>query len=564
MAVSLHVRDYRGIKSADISCSPIALLAAANAAGKSSVGMAVAAALTGTALPKVFELTKGEAGQIVRSGAQSASVRLICESGEATIRWPDCTYGTTGANPPHASEFAAGLASIATMPVKERPAALRPYLKADPTRDDLAHALEENFKTESIEALWQEIERKGWDDTHTNYDNRRRDARRDWEKITGGSFGSDKARTWRPDDWLADLEEVEDAELERLTKAAAEAYDKAIRQQATSAADIDRLRAELRALPERRSVATAKSEIAQKVSADLTAALAQRRDLPDDPATAKTLHCPCCNEAVMMVGGALVKYAPPDPREIKALRHKRAELDGTVEQLQAAKRTADQDLTAAQFALREALRAEEVLKTATESSGAGSADAVEQSRIAIDVARRNTVMVKQVEEATRLYREWIRSDLIIKAVAPTGLRARKMAEGLGGFNAQLSSLSSTAGWSAPVNLTDDLRVRLGERPYSLLSDSEKFRIRTTLQIAQAQLDGSSMVVIDGFDILDREGRNGAFAMLSDAGIEALICMTALEGAPMPDLAEAGLGGSWVITDGIACPMGGEEQEEEAA
>ena len=92
------------------------------------------------------------------------------------------------------------------------------------------------------------------------------------------------------------------------------------------------------------------------------------------------------------------------------------------------------------------------------------------------------------------------------------------------------------------------------RPYALLSSSEQFRSRAALQLAMARLDQSSMVVIDGADILDAPARSGLFALLDEAGLPALVCMTLNRREQVPDLEAAGLGQSYWISGGVAQPL----------
>ena len=92
-----------------------------------------------------------------------------------------------------------------------------------------------------------------------------------------------------------------------------------------------------------------------------------------------------------------------------------------------------------------------------------------------------------------------------------------------------------------VSLNDDLMPTLGGRHYPLLSESEQFRVRVTLQVALSKMDGSDAMVIDRADVLDRKGRNGMMKMLLRTGIPCLVCMTILDPKkdPPPDLAALG-------------------------
>ena len=137
--IKINITDFRGIEKADIEVTGLALVAGVNAAGKTSVCQASAAALTGNVTP-LHGLRKSEAGTLVRSGAPDGGVVVATADGTSQIRWPIAKMTTEG-TPPQASAVAAGLESVATMSSGDRAKALMPYLKAEPTREDLAAAL---------------------------------------------------------------------------------------------------------------------------------------------------------------------------------------------------------------------------------------------------------------------------------------------------------------------------------------------------------------------------------------------------------------------------------------
>jgi hypothetical protein len=152
------------------------------------------------------------------------------------------------------------------------------------------------------------------------------------------------------------------------------------------------------------------------------------------------------------------------------------------------------------------------------------------------------------------------NDLVLKILAPDGLRARKLAHVLDLFNRTLEPLTDAAEWST-VTVDPAMSLAYGGRPYALCSTSEQYRLRAVLAVAMAQLDDSDMVVLDAADVLDAPTRSGLFAMLEESGLCALVCLTLSRPSQCPDLAEAGLGESFWISAGIAQPL---QQTAEAA
>jgi hypothetical protein len=88
----------------------------------------------------------------------------------------------------------------------------------------------------------------------------------------------------------------------------------------------------------------------------------------------------------------------------------------------------------------------------------------------------------------------------------------------------------------------------------LCSTSEQYRVRAVLQVAMADLDHSAMVVLDAADVLDGPTRSGLFALLVEASMPALVCMTLSRREQVPDLAAAELGASYWIEGGVAQPL----------
>ena len=54
-----------------------------------------------------------------------------------------------------------------------------------------------------------------------------------------------------------------------------------------------------------------------------------------------------------------------------------------------------------------------------------------------------------------------------------------------------------------------------ERPYALLSESEKWRVDAMLAEAISRLSGLGILVLDRFDVLDLPGRSDLIAWLDD-------------------------------------------------
>ena len=135
--------------------------------------------------------------------------------------------------------------------------------------------------------------------------------------------------------------------------------------------------------------------------------------------------------------------------------------------------------------------------------------------------------------------------IIADALAPDGVRKQVVVRAIDAFNSDLNLISTKANWPV-AKVENDLSVTFGGRIYWLLSESEKFRCRVTLQLAMARIDKSELVVIDAADILDKYGKNGLFSALMAVGIPSFVTMTFSDKDKMPDLSASGIGFSkWI-------------------
>jgi hypothetical protein len=542
--ITLSVRGYRGIDSAELTCAPIALLLAKNAEGKSSVAQAAAAALTGAAIADAFEIGKKEVGEIIRRGARDAVCTVKADGGEARMSWPTCQLTTTGAEPPHASVYAAGIISMPLLSPKDRAAALEQYLHSAPTKDDLHAAMTEKFRDKSIDALWAEIETKEWDACARDYELERRDSSRDWARITGQSFGSDKSARWAPEGWSDHLDACTADELRARVDQARLALDEAIRSAATDKAEVDRLRKLADALPERQAalrIAFEEEGTARQLHD------AAQADLTKHPAAAEhaSLNCPHCGNSVSIEQGQLVKASAAtvaDPTARRRALAAEAQAAAILNQKHA-------EVAQARVGTTESEKAAVDLDAMNlPASGAPAVPhaSEQRAREMLMTAELDARLKGQHTEAGTAYRRWLSANLKHEILIPAGLRAKKLGEVVNAYNeAVLAPLCTAAAWGS-VNITEDLTFRLGERRYSLLSKGEQWRVRVLLQVAQAMHDGSSMVIIDNLEDLDSEALNGIFGLLRHAGLPAVVCVALRRDTRIPDLARAGLGQTYTI------------------
>jgi energy-coupling factor transporter ATP-binding protein EcfA2 len=546
----LLIDGYRGVERAEVEIGGISLITGPNASGKTSIAQAAAAALTGAAVP-LDGLRKSDAGALVRSGAARGSVVLRGENGEAAVTWPEAKVVTEGA-PPRASAIAAGLESIADMRREDRAKALMPYLDAEPIREDLAAALP-FLKPEHLDKLMGSIETNGWDGAHGQAKDKGVNLKGRWEQATGERYGAKKGARWLPGDWDKELEATSEQTLQDALAQEREFLEAAI---ATHAIDDEKrreLEARAAAIPELAKKVTKLDLAQQEVKARWYEARNELREMLPAGRPA-TQPCPHCGGDLVVDGGKIT--LPPDhlptqeeiDRRNAAIDAKRQEVS-LIEQEHARAVAAWQE---AEQELRAATDAKVELEKAPEPEG--EAGDMEECRERVRRAEARLKAFAAKREADRLHAAIEANQSTIDALAPGGLRAKKLADALRRFNSEaLAPLCKAADWR-PVEIGKDLLPTYGGRPYPLISASEQYRVRVALQVALARLEGSDLVVIDAADILDRAGRNGLIKMLCAAGIPAIVCMTVGGKTPPPDFAAAGLGCTYRIDAGVAAPL----------
>jgi hypothetical protein len=554
------VRDFRGCERADIEVDPIALVAGRNGSGKTSAAQAIGAVLTGEAIP-MRGVNKTQAGVLVRAGREAGAATVQSSEGTGRIDWPACTRRTEN-KPPEASAFAAGITSVADLAPAERVKVLSTYLRADPTRDDLARAIADHPELDAeavTAAVWDLIERSGWDGALLARRDRGAEFKGQWRQVTGANYGSRIAASWRQE---LDEERRTEAELVAVVESARQEHEHAIGSSAASAADRTRLQ-ELAATGAARNVALASAEA--EVDArqkELDAAIAQRQELPPAEVGAEAeIPCPSCGTLLNVRRSAtlldppvlaIASTTPLPAADVKARRMAIADADGKVAHARDAVHLAQRARSTADTALQAAIEAGKqlaALPPATEHQVDTAA-----TRAEVERAEAHLVAVRAKREADKIAARIAGNEKVIDLLAPDGLRRKKLFNVVDAFNtARLAPLCRAGNWRM-VSVDADLEIAYGGRHFALLSGSEQFRVRVSLAVAMAQLDGSAMLIVDAADVLDGPARGDLFELLRAGGVPAIVLMTLARREQAPDLAAAGLGRTYWLDSGVTHPL----------
>lgn len=550
--MKIVIRDFRGIADFEAATDGILLAAGDNGAGKSSICKAVAAAASGDMMP-FKQVGRGNAALLVRDGAKVASaIYYQNDDNGCRVIWPDCDRQTKGTSWKDASRIAVGLENPATMEkATDRAAWLIELIGAKPTRERLLAALKKAAIPDptAIKAA-DRVDAAGYDAAHDIIKEAATKAKGGWEKITGERYGSAKGPTWRPQGWRAALEGLAIADLEAADKEAAAALTELTNQVAGGKVNTQALQELVDGLPVHLvDQANIKRRLAEN-EAKRDMARADREVLGTMPKMdVSGMECPCCGAMLKVVNDKLVETSQDEDPEIT--KRLIASITAADNDLAAAERLvlgATAELAKAESKISDAEAAKIKLRDDPGKNAELEGKILAQHNITADTGAA-LYMKRQVIEASEKSEAVAHLTAICELLRETGLRKEVLAEKLEDFNAQLIEICKATFW-LPVQVNEKMGFTYGERPYGLLSDGEAYRVRATLQLITAKLDGSPLVIFDGADILGKSGRNGLFAALAAWPTPAIVGMTILHRDDMPDLAAAGLGVSCWIDGGV--------------
>lgn len=552
--MKITIENYRGIKAASLALDGIALVAAPNATGKSAVAQAAGSVLTGQAVP-IPGVLKTMAGMLVRSGASGGFAQLDSDDGTARVDWPRASLKTKGA-PPQISAIAAGIESL-TPPhgapddaakQKRRAEILIELLQAHPVFEDLrARFAREGISEDTAKAVWETIEKQGWDAAHAQAKETGARLKGQWEAVTGERYGSKKAENYVPNEWEPELA---NASAELLTAALTDARDTLDGMIAVAAIaddERDRLQALADALPARQEAVSAAQQALQQATDANNAALQALQALRD-PAAQQLHECPHCKGPLSIAGGKVVAGTPISDADVAAWNSAQDAVAQT-RQSGVQARTLLNEAQAAMIASEGAAK-----QLAALDGGNATHDQVQHARQAVTIAQGRLDAFTSKTRADRLQNSILQNVAIVSALDTTGVRQAKLHELIQIFLTEsINPLSTIARWQQ-VEISSDLSLSYGGRSWALLSESERYRVRVLLQTAVALREHAAAVVIDAADILDKDGRNGLIKLLLHAAIPAVVCMTIPTPSDVPDLRAANIGESYWIHGGELSPL----------
>lgn len=543
----ITAQNYLGASAVDLAITtPVVLFAGKNGSGKSSLQEAIRHALGGDAARVAL---KKDFKALMSDGASSSYATVATSEGEFSIVLPSGKgmHFDHGALP-----FVLDPARFARLDANERRGFLFGLFGLSPDGPAVVDALKARGCAAAKIDQVRPLLRAGFDAAAKEAQGKARDAKASWKTLTGGeTWGKDKAAGWKASkpeetysrDQIALAERLvaeSDDSIARSNQQIGEARAKA-RQHAESAKRIDELKAKATRLPALREKLT-------RDQADLNEWTAKLANLPEPGSSKPAPHlygCPCCGVALQIVGGELVKYELPEAGPLDPdIETKRKQWTDAVALYTRSVANDQRDIADAERAAQEIVdlekslgeappateRLEQVLaghQTDKKSRAATLAQMFEANRLAM-LADENT---KKVSQAHADVLAWL---AISDALAPDGIPAEMLASALGPINERLADAAGMAEW-VPITITRDMDILAGDRPYALLSESEKWRADAMIGAAIAELSGLRLLVLDRFDVLDAKGREDLIywldGMAADGVLDTVLAFGTMKALP---------------------------------
>lgn len=552
----ITVKSFVGARAVDIDVTtPVTVFAGPNGAGKSSLREAISAALTGD-ISRVA--LKKEYPSMVTEGTKKAIVSLETDVGPASLTLPDGRHVGltvyTGALP-----YLLNPERFAQLKPDDRRSFLFELTGLRATPEKVKGLLEDRkCDAAKVEKVLPML-RSGFPAAVKFAEDEAREAKGAWKSVTNEQWGKDKSAEWEAEVPLFD------------TKRHAEVADHlsaAERRVATANTELGALQEKHRTYVASRETAERSVELAQGLTRIEAKLATDRKHLEDAEARLRdaqqragdapreglvhelaaavrefTVIIADSESLVQRETGAIKPWGDYDLSTVEQAyaayvdQHgepgeggdpdARARLPELMKARDLMKRSVEndeRDLAAAHGAT-EALKLKADVEAVTEEQLTGARTSVTAATSQRDSLRseldklNNTKRAAEAADAKTKDAAKHHADIvqwldIAAALAPDGIPGEMLAQALAPINNRLAELAAFAEWSVPT-VDSDMTIRAGGRLYSLLSESERYRVDALIALTIAVLSESRIVFFDRFDVLDLKGRGDLLVLLDD-------------------------------------------------
>lgn len=567
--------NYLGARAVDaVLTKRVNLFAGHNGAGKSSLRDAIALALTAD-LGRVS--LKKEAVALITDGATEACVTIDTDSFASSVTLTatgKIVDSLKGVETVPALRFVLDAQRFARLEPTERRAFLFDLMGLSAGGDAVRARLKAKGCNEKNVERVMPMLRAGFDAACKDAKEKATQAKGAWRAVTGETYGSEKAKTWRTAApahdaaLVADLigrQQAVDAALEQVQQRLGSLQAEQQRRQALQA-KLPGLREHAERIPRiELKLQTDEKQFddwdADLVKTKAAAGGAPRVGIVHRLAAAVARALPAWPNQEQVSAGwtelreALTAYEDEHGPALqtggdgKALARLPA-VQQSRDLFQRAVANGKRDLDAAKAAKAEAEAISAELAEAFDAAGfaeerekvdrlkANRAELVKQLDTQRAVQAQAAGAEQKTKDAAQHAADVAAWDVIADALSPNGIPAEMLSEALDPINDRLMKSAMDAEWPrVGVEADMSISVSVGEavRPYALCSESEKWRCDAMLAEAIAFLSGTKLLVLDRFDVLDLQGRSDLLAWLdilaSDGEIDSALVFGTLKAPP---------------------------------
>ena len=539
----LSISNYLGIGQFDAEInSKVMLVTGFNGAGKSSLAEAVRHALTSEFERVEF---KKDLGALLHNGAKAGHVLLETTHGEYGAILPSGDITGDHAQLSWALSLCLDPNVFARLNSGARRTMLFKLMGVKITGSEINKRLIAHGVSEADAALINPYLSGGFEAANKQAAEMARDSKTAWRVLTGETYGEKKAETWSliiPDapetcvdsDTLARI----DIEVEGLSAALGRMQEsrKTAEASASLASTRDSQIATLRTHASTFAAIQDKLNRDEIALADLAKKIAAADNLIEN---GEGMPCPNCGDFLSVNSdGKIVSCEKID--NLEDVKSGAAELRAAHGLLYAQVTKGKGELGAANNAAQQlnALENEPYAKPMNFDALNFEIDALNETlenkrkeranlradfdKLQASLAANNLAKTKMTQ-AANYHRDVKTWDFIAKLLAPDGIQAEMLVEAIAPFNAKLAALSDSAGWGN-VEVSDDMSIHVDGLPYSLRSESERWRADAIIATAIAQISGANIVMLDRFDVLDIVSRKPLFTWLEKIELDMVIML----------------------------------------
>ncbi|CAE6839320.1 AAA family ATPase [Paraburkholderia nemoris] len=559
----ITAKHFVGARAVDVDIdTPVTVFTGPNGAGKSSLREGISAALTGDVSRVAL---KKDYPSMVTEGSKKAVVSVDTDVGTASLTLPDGKHSGlkvyTGALP-----YVLEPSTFASLKADERRTFLFDLTGLRATPETVKGLLlERECNPAKVEKVLPML-RSGFPAAVKFAEDEAREAKGAWKTVTGEQWGSDKGEGWEAEVPLFDVKRHAEITEQlvavdgRLTAAntvvgalqvkhaAYQEAQKSATRNAELAQSVTRIEQKLATDKQHLAQAEAVLLDAQQRAGDapreglvhdLAAAVREFTVIIDDAQSLvqRTTGAikPWSDYRLDIVEGAYAAYVDqfgePGAGGDAEVRARLPELVKARDLMKRSVENDERDLAAARAASEslqlkanvEAVTDEDL--TAARRSVTASTDQRTNLRSELDklnnAKRASESAAGKTKDAAGHHAdiaEWL---AIADALSPDGIPGDMLSKVLAPINHQLASLAAFASWAVP-EIGADMAIRAGGRLYSLLSESEKYRVDALVALTIAVLSESRLVSFDRFDVLDIPGRGDLLALLDDMATQGEI------------------------------------------